>query len=523
MSRRRFILENTLARKKTSDRHRLDLTVCIVIILATFVTLYVRKETQRTPNYDEYLYAAQTREYFRGITSGIHQFVHAWRLYGHDSPLLPALSLPIAAFSNNPDRLILVGLPLLLCLFFVMADLALRIGFSRRESQWAALATVVLPCTLGYAVMFHFALLTTVLTAGCLSSYLASDRFRSTKVSMVFGLLLALLSLSRTVSLVYLAALAVPIMADQFFLRENIKKRLLNIFLTFIVAITVAGPWWLVCGRDTINYLTDAGYAQSSGFIKKSSALDIIYNRMYITLGDIGLILGIFMLLVFAGLKRKMLQGKYRELAITTGVVLTGMLCLASSSNAGTAFALPLISLFALISMNVLRQMQVVKRIGVGLLIFTFIFLMFGVGSPMLNGIPLWVSSLPSEEAHRAALGGSYKASPEMLSLDVLALINNTQTLVLRDDDILNINTLQYFAQKPGATNLVTPSYARNYLDPQDLVGSQFVVSGRSPVTLHDTINLESTDAVLRRAGFHIIFARTLSPVNRLDLWYRGE
>jgi hypothetical protein len=196
-----------------------------------------------------------------------------------------------------------------------------------------------------------------------------------------------------------------------------------------------------------------------------------------------------------------------------------GLLFLGTSSNRGTAFALPLVVVATLAALTVFQRRAVIfaavasTATAVALL---------GVASPVVAGRALWLHQLPVEAEVDGSLGCDCAAVvPDDLLKTVVSRVGPGRLLVLRDDAVINMSGLVYTARVTRGLSLATVAYGATELRSTDLDGADAVLSGRTLGPYHATLDLDGADALLVARGFRKDWSLALSPDNRLDLWRR--
>jgi hypothetical protein len=150
-----------------------------------------------------------------------------------------------------------------------------------------------------------------------------------------------LLLLSRSLAPVYVAAFAVAVGVD---LLRRRRFGFMQAGVAILIVAALAGPWWLVSGGTALHYLNTAGYQPSSGFTHSGAHLSLgsIVDRTRWTLRDLGTVQTILLfaapLIALTRIRR--MSGSF---VVSVWMLLT-LLGLATSSNAGTAFGLPVIA-----------------------------------------------------------------------------------------------------------------------------------------------------------------------------------
>ena len=492
--------------------------VAVLLVCGAWGALYGRQVAAGFSNVDDYLYSSQTRAYLAGFQGGPHGLVRAWESFGINSPLVPMLSLPVAAIADDPMFLVVVQLPVLLTMFAGLVALARGLGVSAVGSWWVAVGVAVLPGVLGYAVMVHFAVASTACVVWLLAAYMRSDRLRSKSWSVVVGLAAGLLTISRVVAVVYAAVLGLVLAYDFLVEHADRAQRAGGAALALTVAALVAAPWWLTAGPSAIRYLVGAGYGDNSGFAPRSSALRTVTSRLTWTATETGWLLAIILLVTFVVVVVVAVRRRDRPALLVAAVATASMGGLATSSNAGTAFALPVTVLMALLvltwSARQARQLRLVAGVVVGLSLFA---LLLPVNSQASKGPTLWQSGSPGLNEVRDALGRPIPEGldAEQLARDVAHVAGSRTLLVVRDDAVLNANIFGWVL--PGLP-LRTPGYGAHALSKADLKGAA-VLTGMTSKPYHQGLSPIETEQLLVAQGYRRVFLRTFSPSNDIEVW----
>jgi len=440
-------------------------------------------------NVDDYFYALQTRAYVDALGLNPLPLVHAWQAYGSSTPLIPMLALPIAAIDTSPDVLVLIqAIPLLVLLFSIRSLLG-SLGL-RPASAWLAAALITtLPPVLGYAAMYQYGLAATACMAVAGAAYARSNRLRTRAPTLLLGVAVGLLAVSRVVAPVYVAALlgaiAIDVLADR---GDGSSARMRNAGLAAVITLAIAAPWWLTTGSSAVHYLTSAGYGVGLPG-ERSSHLDAVVHRFTWTATESGWLLSAVVgaLLVWAvGCMRRRAPG-WRLAAWLVGVAALGMVLLATSSDRGTAFALPCFVLACCVAAWGIegiapRTRVVVLAATVLSLVVPGLALMDLVGPARLGGQELWQVGTPGLGQARSALG-CHCAPPDSnaLAAQVVRIVGERPMLIVRDDALLNPQSLRYESTRQGLTaNFSTPP-ADGVVTRSELSKVRYVLAGATP------------------------------------------
>jgi hypothetical protein len=270
-----------------------------------------------------------------------------------EAPLVPFLAVPIYLVAGTGVFQSLFLLPL-----FFAALVVATWGLARRLTTpgWSLVAAFVvagMPAVIDYTRLFHFALAATAFATFALWALLSSEGMNRRGWTVAAGVFVALTLLSRTMTLAYLPGFALAAGVQLAGRRGRMRARLINLVLGAAAAVSVAAVWYVPNAGSVHAYLVDAGYGASSGsFGAKhpvlsvgfwSKELRLVVQQLY---GPLALVLA---LCLVAGIVAAWRAGAYRRLRSPVALaflsvlvfVLVGYLVLTTSTNEGTAFALP--------------------------------------------------------------------------------------------------------------------------------------------------------------------------------------
>jgi 4-amino-4-deoxy-L-arabinose transferase-like glycosyltransferase len=275
---------------------------------------------------------------------------------GTFGPLLPfvtSLAYPVVGRG-------VFGSLLVMPIFFIALVLS-AYGLARRlVTPWwavlAALAVAAIPAVTDYTRLYHFALPAAACLTAALWALLRSNGLRRTGWAIASGAFVGLMTLARTMTVVFLPGLVLAAALQLLGDRGDLGQRRRNLALTLLSALVTAGLWYARNGRSVADYLLQSGYGERSarfghrypvlswGFWTKELRIDLNY---------ISLPLAVALALAFLVALGFLIAGRRSEptrrwgrlarpgmLALVV-VVAAGYLVLTSSRNEGTGFALP--------------------------------------------------------------------------------------------------------------------------------------------------------------------------------------
>ena len=492
----------------------------IGVVGALWVAVVLLRWREGFSNVDDYLYAAQTRAYFDALPDP-GAMIDAWRANGSNTPAIPTLAMPLVAVDESPRWLVVVQIVPLLVLVLGVRSLLGSLGLPSQVAWIGAGSVGALAPVMGYAAMYHFGLAAAATAVLAYAAYARSDRLARLRPALLVGLALGLLALTRVVSPVYVAAVAAPLAVDVLWGID--RTRLRNGVLTILVGVVVAAPWWAASGGIAWDYLVSAGYGESV-FTVQASRAEVARERLDWTMDESGWVLSLLIaaLLVHAAVRAWRRVEGWRVLACLLATCVAGMALLATSSNAGTAFALPFVVLAACAGIPGLYDLRrgalrTAVLVGCALVVaISALALVRVVPDVSLAGQPLWREGIPAWEQARTALACESCELPDSdaLNRDVAGVIGDRPTLIVRADALLNPNGLRYL----GRAQLAAPAVAGTVSE-TDLAVNRFVVAGTTPAPYLPPVDPARLEPMLRRAGFRPVMERRLGSVNTVEVW----
>ena len=497
----------------SNTRQVLFLVAALLVTTAVWVVLFVARVQVHQIDVDSYGYAYLARDLWESHNP-VSSFLHT----GSTSPLVPLVAAPGAAVGGVYGAMS-VELPFLLMLVAGSYFLA-RVWTAPMAAMMAALLVALNEDVSSYAVRLNFAVPTTAALVWAFYSYIKSGHLRNWNWSLVFGVAIAAVLLSRSMSFVYVVPLvavaAIDLAIDMVRHGHVLRLPALGALATTLV---LAGPWWLVSGHQAIQYLQSAGYQQSSGYTSRGFALDAttVEQRARWTLSELGWgeswALGIA---VLAALCAVVLR--HRTLKLTAlwmmalWVLLTGLV-LSSSSNPGSGFGLPVIVVVILLAAAVLGQLS--RRVLPLLAVPVAGILVVGLVAETTGGGQWWP----------APYGGNVRTNSDLISAQAARLIGSSPTLLAQ-----NTNFLSYYGIRwnDGANPLLlSPPLSLNGTGVAigELARVKMVITGSSTESFDPSVNQSAIESAAHRDGFHVIRAWSVGQdqSGALLLWQRGN
>ena len=503
-----------------------QLVIFATLCIAWAIAWWVRRGFA-SPNVDDYLYTMEAARLWAPLSEG-HAigFLRAAATTGQYGPLFLTLSAPLAPF--GPDVVVLAQFPLLLALSLLVYT-TIRRYRSARVALVAVALTVLSPPVLTWSVMAHMGLASSVCSFAVLAAYLVSEGFRRLRPSLLTGVALGLLSLSRSIAIVYVAAAGLTVLAALLLFHRRFDRRLLrNVVAAAAATLLVAGPWYWKSGTTALRYLTGAGYSSDSSFIAQGNRLAL---RVMTTLSDTGYVLAAVILgLLSAALWRLLVEGR-RESAscrearfALTCFSIAVMVALSTSGVPGTAFELPALAvglpgLILLVSRDHGLPRWVVGSVVVVIpLAVAQSWLVSGwEGRRSLAPAPLYASG-----AYTAA--GRPIADVESLNTKISQVIGDDDVFIVRDDAIINANALAYLKQRLNLDGVVRSlPFDRDRRNPWSSTLHGVVVTGTSCAPYHINVDSTALEKSLRAARWTIARSYVISGCNSIEVWRARE
>ncbi|MFN8175501.1 MAG: glycosyltransferase family 39 protein [Solirubrobacteraceae bacterium] len=364
--------------------------VAALALAALHVVWLARFRWGYVTDWDEAGYAVSALHDFDAFGDGPGAFARAAiSTYGTQPPLVPLSAVPLlAVFGRSIDVAQLVAIPWFVGLMLASYGLARRLA----PPGWAALAAICVgtaPVVTDYARMFHFSVPAAALLTAAVWALLRSGRLRDVRWALAGGALIGLALLARTMTLAYVPAIAaglvVVLVADP----AGRALRARNLVAAGGLAVVVAALWWAPNWSTVTGYLTGAGYGESAtrfgtehgvatlGYWTKEATLVTDYLGLPLAAAAV-LCLVAGAAAAVALLHRRASGTRLAWVRAALGsdwvlpscLVLGGYLVLTSTTNKGTAFALPWIpSLLALAAGAAARVRPGGLRIGLAALL----------------------------------------------------------------------------------------------------------------------------------------------------------
>jgi hypothetical protein len=228
--------------------------------------LWVRSHRERLPfDIDEAGYLQRAiRDGDALRHGGLTGFWHAFRVKDPQAPLLPMAAGLWREITNVGPVGMIAAEQVFVAIAIVSTFLiARRLGVRLVPALIAAGCAAALPRLVTDGRSFAFAVPATAFFTATLASQLAAGDFKRRRPAIVWGLLLGIATLTRTVMLALLPALVLAVLVRLVLVRAR-PRQWVNLAFGLVVATLAAATWYTATWRPVWDYLTNYGYGQKS-------------------------------------------------------------------------------------------------------------------------------------------------------------------------------------------------------------------------------------------------------------------
>ena len=262
-----------------------------------------------------------------------------------NGPLIPLLSIPLIILGPYDPRTVLLMQPLLM----VVTAIASAGIAHRLAGAGAAIVTgvvfVTLPTVVFATQTYWLGLGAAAFMALAMWALLSSDRLTN-RWTYAFGAFVGLMLLCRTMTAGYVPAVALAglVMAGR------TRESLIGLAKAGGTAILVAGPWWFVAREPIFDYLFSYGYGKRSRLFGEGGPTERFMNRIETVRLGVGSGDGwILIVLAFSAFVIWRSWDGWpratRGAVAVASAIGVGLVALASTSNNGVWFELPVVAL----------------------------------------------------------------------------------------------------------------------------------------------------------------------------------
>jgi 4-amino-4-deoxy-L-arabinose transferase-like glycosyltransferase len=290
-------------------------------------------------DWDEAGYLGIALEFRDALLDGPGAYVDVQSNAGAQPPVVPTSAFPLfVLFGRSVDA----GLATVAVWSVLLVVATYGVASRLVAHRWALLAAAVVgtaPVVADYSRLFHFAIPAAALMTSALWALLRSDGLRRTRWVVAGGVLLALMTTARTMTIAYVPAVLAGVAIG---LR---REQLRNLGVLCAVTAGVAALWWVPSWDAVWPYLRGTGYgAEATAYGKGHSILSEAFwtTDLRQTARELQAPLVLALLACLAVAVPRVRRGLPRPgVVLLACVVLGGWLALASTRNQGTAFDLP--------------------------------------------------------------------------------------------------------------------------------------------------------------------------------------
>ena len=272
-------------------------------------------------------------------------------------PVVPLLSLPFLLLGPRDPRTVMMVQPVLLVVSaLAVAGIARRLAGPRTAVAaglvWATLPTVAL-ATQSYWLGLGAA----TFAALAVWALLESDRLTN-RWTYAYGACIALMAMSRTMAVAFAPALGLAGVV----VAGRDKRSWWGLVKAGLVALAMAGPWWAVNWNSLTEYLFSYGYGKRAALFGQGTVLDRVWFRMtrigeatnLSSASDWSNPFQVVVALTVASSTWKVVRDYRKDRTLPAGLrgglavalaCATGIAALASTTNNGVWFELPVVVL----------------------------------------------------------------------------------------------------------------------------------------------------------------------------------
>lgn len=262
-----------------------------------------------------------------------------------NGPLIPLLSTPLIVLGPYDPRTVLMMQPILMVVTAVAsAGIAHRLAGAGAAIVSGVVFTA-LPTVVFATQTYWLGLGAAAAMALAVWALLASDRLTN-RWTYAFGLCVGAMLLTRTMTAGYVPAmvLAAAVVAGRS------RESWIGALKAAGVAIVVAGPWWFVARDAIFGYLFSYGYGERAALFGDGGPLERLIKRYVAVVFGVGPMETIAVVVVVASVVVMVRRGggwppATRSAVAAAVAVAAGLAALASTSNNGVWFELPIVAL----------------------------------------------------------------------------------------------------------------------------------------------------------------------------------
>jgi 4-amino-4-deoxy-L-arabinose transferase-like glycosyltransferase len=291
---------------------------------------------------------------------GLGGLWHAIVSQRQQGPLVPALSVPLQLVIGSRMA---AAFAVQAAFFVVLVASAWFVARRFTDRKWALVATLTvaaIPAITLWTRTLIFTIDATALLLAATLALLKSDRLSKLGWSTVFGFLLGLVALARTMTVAFVPGLLIAAVVSVVVVGDRWRRGLVHLTIAVGVGTAVAATWWGPNWSTVTGYLTAYGYgAEAAQYLRGGTTtvsrpafwtaqLSSMVNGLSVPLA---LVLGLAVVLAVAARRRSLTVKRLlsADQALLVIPIVGGYAALTSTSNKTNGFGTPLLPLVALL------------------------------------------------------------------------------------------------------------------------------------------------------------------------------
>lgn len=326
-------------------------------------------------NVDEVGYVAKALRLQR-VLSFTHPIEVVKEFYEPSStgPLVPLLSVPLILVGSRTIWWALALQPILQVVTAVAcAAVALHLA-GRRAALLAGLVVLAVPGAIMSARLYMYGLPAAAFLCLAVWALLAADGWRRWWPTIAFGACVGSMLLVRTMTVGFLPGLGIAAAV----LAGRSRPAWRRLAVSGVVALVVAGPWWIASRSVLGHYLLSYGYGDREHLVGPAAVSERVTRRLDELLRDVRAPFTVLALMVALATLvvsvTRLARGGWRPGRSATAVALVvvlGIATLFTTANTGQFFQLPLellaVPVLVAAASRILRPWPAVARVGAAL------------------------------------------------------------------------------------------------------------------------------------------------------------
>jgi len=323
---------------------------------------------------DESNYLAMSlSDYFDFTWGGIRGFVAAFEAHRSYAPLTSAVAAVLYG-ATGPHVIAAFAVPLMCAAGTIVVTYLIGVRLDSPVTGLLSAALVATcPLIVTYSRAFHFAVPATLVATMALFAAVQSERCRHWRWTLLFGLCVGLLPLTRSMTIAFLPGLVLGAMIYAAADPVQRVSRLLKLACALFLAAAVAATWLVPNAAYVFPYLVTYGYGNHAAQWGPGNPIFSLTDWLYMARSDIAylhlphvLVLAAGVVAVVALTARSVIRdgasATLRMMILSPALPLVvyvaeAVAALASTQNKGDAFVAPVVPAAIVIAVWGLRQL----------------------------------------------------------------------------------------------------------------------------------------------------------------------